>query len=247
MISILLPRATLAFLLVSMLCTPAMAQVKRTDASAEDIAIAFFKTAETNPDFDLWAGNTSKYKSAAPARGKATFVEEKQRLIRLWNEFDPKLDTIDILTTVNVELKATTDEKGTDHYALAFDFSRDDSIYFPYSYQDYKFAVIPQMMDKMLVQPLPKAQYEMIRQKIGSNGKAVLFFQLKPVKAYIQQPYMIDNMEQWMFLCDIVSLSLKTPRDGAILWSYGADWYVAPETEKLRDLYKSHRESATPF
>ena len=247
MISSFFPRTAFVCILLCALYAPAHAQSNKATATAEDVAIAFFKTAETNPDFDLWAGGSSKYKSAAPARGKLIFQEEKQRLMRAWNEYDPQYDTLDIRTTVTLELKTVMDEKNNEHYMMMFDFDRDDAIYFPYSYQDYRIAVIPQLIEKMLVQTLDKNQYEIIRQRIGNGGKAALLFQLKPVKAYIQQPYIIDNTEQWMFLCDIATLVLRTPRDGVNLWNYGADWFVSPETEKLRDLYKSPTEAASPY
>ncbi len=247
MISNALFRLALFILTGQLLISPALAQIKSQTSTGEDIAIAFFKTAGTNPDFDLWAAGGAKYKNAPPASGGKTLGEEKQRLMRLWQDYDTDHDTLDVKSPVLVELKKTMDSKGDEQYWMYMEFAQGKATYFPYVYQEYKFAVIPQMIEKMSIQQLTRQQYELVQKSLGNKGgTGDLFLQLKPVKAYIQQPYNIDNVEQWMFLCDIASLTLRTPKEGTLLWNYGADWYVAPETEELMDLYKKPMESILP-
>ena len=120
-------------------------------------------------------------------------------------------------------------------------FGRDDAVYFPYEYQEYKIAVIPQMIETLMIQPLQKQQYQMILQDMENKrtGDATIFLQLKPVKAYVHQPYKIDNQDQWALLTDIATMSVKSWKTGSPLWNYSADWYTSPVTQELKDLYQA--------
>ncbi len=233
-------------LLFLALLFPAAVKAQTDDGSAigEDVAIAFFKAAGENPDFDLWAKNTRDYKRAAPARANEILDKEKQRLMVKWREYKSAEDVLDIRGNVSVELKSTLAKDGTQHYWMYLSFEAGDITYFPFEFQDYKFAVIPQQIETLMIQEIREEQLNLIRNDFGGamSGSAYLYLQLKPVKAYMQQPYTIDNTEQWALLCDIATLSLVSMKKSGALWNYGADWYVSPATETLRELYATPSE-----
>jgi len=246
MISFHIPRIFPIALLSLALLFPAMAIAQQNDgsASAEDVAIAFFKAAGENPDFDLWAKNTRDYKRAAPAQANEILDKEKQRLMVKWREYKSAENVLDIRGNVSVELKSTLEKDGTQHYWMYLSFEAGDITYFPFEFQDYKFAVIPQQIETLMIQEIREEQLNLIRNDFGGamSGNAYLYLQLKPVKAYMQQPYVIDDTEQWALLCDIATLSLVSTKKAGALWNYGADWYVSPATETLRDLYQTPAE-----
>lgn len=218
-------------------------------ATGEDVAIAFFKAGHTNPNFDLWAKNTRNYKVAPPARASEILFEEKQRLIKKWQAYDLEENVLDIGGKVNVELQKVLTKEGIEEYWMHLTFEEGDVTYFPYKFQDYEFAVIPQQIETLLIQKLQKEQYDLINGSIkNGEGMAYISLQLKPVKAYMQQPYKIDNKEQWALLCDIATMSLISPNNKQTLWNYGANWYVSPVTQELRDLYREPAKNteATP-
>ena len=219
----------------------ANAQMRVEPSTAEDVAIAFFKTANTNPDFYLWAKGTQEYKTIAPSRANEYVFRETQRLMQVWQKYDKQEPIIDIKANVLLEIKATTDKDGNEFYWMYISLEQDDAVYFPYKFQEYKIAVIPQMIETLMIQPLQKEQYQMIlgefENKAVGNGK--MYMQLKPVKAYIHQPYKIDNEDQWVLLSDIATISIKSVKTNAPYWTYSADWYTSPVTEELRDLFQT--------
>lgn len=237
---------SLAFLaLLCLLCgaRPAFAQVDEA-VQAEDVAIAFFKTGETAPDFDKWARNSKEYKVAAPAMAREIFFNEKQRLISKWRAFDPSDNMITVGGRIRVEVTVEVNKEGFEQHWMYLTFENHDVAYFPFKYLDYNIAVIPQQIETLLIQPLTKDQYELLRADMRGmpKGWAYLELQLRPVKSYIHQPYEIDGKEQWALLCDVATMSLVSQRTHSSMWNYGADWYVSPVTDQLRDLYQNSGE-----
>jgi hypothetical protein len=220
---------------------PAKSQTEAEISSSEDVAIAFFRTAGANPDFGLWAKNHEEYKRQSETRAADFLFKEKQRLIKRWQDYEQDRDLITVHMTVNIALEQLPSEESENHYLMHMDFEQGSLTYFPFEYQDYKIAVIPQRLEKFLKQEITPAQYASMNEVVGkdSEGTVDAFIQMKPTKSYISQPYMIDNHEQWAMIADIVVLSLRAPSDQRILWNYGADWFVSPVTKELRDLYKT--------
>ena len=230
----------LAITFVVALSSSAFAQIGSEPSTEEDVAIAFFKTAGTNPDFDKWAREGKAYKTVAPARAADFLFDEKQRLMRVWRKYDTVDPIIDISSNVLIELKTTADEDGNQFYWMYLSFGKDSAVYFPFEYLEYKIAVIPQLIETMTIQQIQKEQFILMQEEFEgkASGEGKLSMQLKPVKAYIHQPYKIDGMDQWALLSDVATMSIKSHRTLAPYWNYSADWYMSPVTEELRDLYK---------
>ncbi len=235
-----LPACMTAALAALFLCFPAGAQTNFATSSNEDVAIAFFKTAGVKPDFTKWAKESREYKITAPTRVDDYLYKESQRLMRRWKEYDPETSLIRVGATVSVVLEHLADKEGGEFFRMTISFDKGDVTYFPYEFQEYKFAVVPQKIETLLRQNISREQYDLITTdfKGETAGSAKMELQLKPVQSYMQQPYMLDGVEQWMMLTDPVTLALKSPRSGAALWTYGAEWYVSPVTREVQDLYK---------
>ena len=229
-----------ALLIVCLLPAPVKAQEALPLSTAEDVAIAFFKAGHTNPDFDKWAKGTREYKIVAPVRAEDYVAKEKQRLIKKWQSFNLDSDILNIRSTITVHLKQGVDDKGNETYAMEMAFDKNDAPYFPFEFQDYKFAVIPQKMGTFQKQPLTKEQFALLYADFEQSltATAYLMLQMKAAKSYIQQPYDIDGVEQWVLLADPVTLALKSYRTGADLWTHGASWYVSPAKQEVRELYQ---------
>ncbi|PZQ46266.1 MAG: hypothetical protein DI551_05430 [Micavibrio aeruginosavorus] len=239
----------IAFLLaLSLGALEAYAQDAREPAEAEDVAIAFFKTAGTNPDFELWAKNSLNYKTAPPRKAALALDTEKQRLMHKWRDYNPEEDVLEVRAKINVELKATTNKEGSQSYWMYLLFDAGEVTYLPYEYQQYKFAIIPERIESLMIQPIQREQFDLIQANLKGEtaGKAYLDLQLKPSKAYINQPYIIDDTEQWALLADVAAMSLRSREKGnRLLWTYGAEWYTTPQTQELRDLYQRPGEAST--
>lgn len=220
--------------------SPSRAQYNTSTSSAEDVAIAFFQTGGTNPNFEQWARSSQEYKVAAPAMANEVLSNEKQRLFKKWRSYKADENVLTVSGSVRIELKTVTTKEGNEEHWMHMAFTEGAVTYFPYKFLDYAFAVIPQQIESMLIQPLQKQQYELFVQSFGGlkTGNATLSVQLKPSRSYLQQPYMIDNKEQWVLLCDVATLSLLNNRNSEPMWNYASDWYVSPITQELRDLYQ---------
>jgi len=205
----------------------------------EEVAIAFFKAGNTNPDFDLWARKSDKYKVVAPAFAHEYLQEEKQRLMRAWQAYNPRERSIEMKTSVSIHLKTKPKEDGTHEYWMNIAMPDMDPIYFPYNYLDYKFAIMPQKLETMTLHTLQEPQFELMRAEFENAmaGSADLYIQLIPTKAYMDQPYQIDEQDQWVLITDVASLALKSQKNGTALWSYTAPWYLSPVKKKLETLY----------
>lgn len=237
-----------ALLLSLIISTPAHAQRNKNVSSAEDVAIAFFKAGGTNPDFEGWAKASRDYKTASATRAGEALSDEKQRLFKKWRAFNPDESLLTVSSDINLELKAVVTKEGEESFWMYMIFPHGDVTYFPYKFLEYDFAIIPQQIETMMIQPLQKQQYELFIQTFGGERKrsATLSLQLKPVRAYMQQPYLIDNKDQWILLCDIATMSLSVDKSGHPIWTYGSDWYVSPVTQELRELYSKPGESSGP-
>lgn len=235
-------------LLAAIVCMmPVMAHAQSQNAStAEDVAIAFFKTGDTNPDFDLWAKSSRDYKVAPPVRADEVLFNEKQRLMKKWQDYDTREGVLNVESMVSVELKTVQRKDGSEEYWMYILLPQKDAVYFPFKFYKYDFAVIPQQIESLMIQPLQRDQYMMIRNSLPDTrgASAYISLQLKPEKAYIQQPYVIDNREQWALMCEVATMSLQSMKSRQAMWNYSADWYVSPVTEELRDLYAQPDERA---
>lgn len=237
-----LPACMIAAFGALCLSFPAKAQSAFATSTSEDVAIAFFKTANVKPDFTKWARESREFKTTAPARVDDFLYKESQRLLRRWNEYDPETTLIRVGATVSVVLEHFAKDGG-EAFRMTMSFDKGDVTYFPYEFQNYKFAVVPQKIETLLKQAISREQFDLISAdfKGATVGSAKMEVQLKPVRSYLRQPYMLDGVEQWMMLTDTVTLALKSSRSGAALWTYGAEWYVSPVTREVQELYKDHQ------
>lgn len=231
----------LTLFLVTFSVEKAMAQY--SVSGSEDVVIAFFKTAGTPPNYETLAKISKQYYLTPPARQDVFLAKEKQRLQTAYNVFDPAAKLLTIRTMANITLYAVQEDEETINRGMTISFGKDDTLFFPYEHGDYKIAVLPQKMGSRFDQTLAPQQYELIKQTFNGrdNGRLPLYIQLKAVKSYLDQPFRIGGLEQWALVTDVAGLIL-TGNNGARLWTYGADWYVSPMTEQLRDMYDDQSE-----
>lgn len=208
-------------------------------STPEQVAIAFFKTDGLTPNFEQWARNNDSFKRVAPTRVAKYIDGEKQRFSKIWHNYNPEEDFIVVKTRVDLNISARTPKDMPQEYWLNIQFIEGDASYFPIVFQDYNFAIIPQKMETLLLQPLRREQYDILHQQLGAatQGYADLYVQLKPARAHTNQPFVIDGQERWVLLCDVIGMEIKREKSDDAIWNYSADWYVSPVQEELQNLY----------
>ncbi len=228
-----------------MIAANTSAQAQLQTSSAEDVAFAFFKTAGSPPDFDKWAKETDKYKIAAPAFAANVANTEKQRLMRRWQELETRSASLETSMNVPVSLHHEISPEGQEKFWMSIDIPKNDLFYFPYSFHDYNFAVMPEGLENVSLQSLQKAQYDLILSSLGdkAQGTATLYVLMYPIKAYMDQPYDIHGKEQWALITRVAALSLKSTQTQTSLWDYTAPWYLAPKEKEVRGLYEEEENT----
>lgn len=206
-------------------------------SSDEDVAIAFFKTANAPPNFEKLATASKAYRMTPVARQNDFAAKEKIRLQNAYNNFDVRNNLLTLQTRVDVELHHEMVDEKTEKFTMTLSFGKDDALFFPYKFGDYNIAIVPRKMDSSFEQNLTRQQYALIQESLGGkDGYAKLFIQIKPQKSYIDEPVKMGGLDQWAMVADVAGLVMMD-KNGTRLWTYGADWYISPVTEELRDMY----------
>lgn len=244
------PLRIMSVILLFLLLAPAPAAVAQIQgesaASAKDVFMAFFKAGDTSPDFEKMAEGHPDYPLVPRARQDSFLREEKTRLIAEWRAYNPEEDLLLVRVPIFTEIARMQDDAGNDSYTLTLTLEQGDNVFFPYEYLDYKIAVLPQKIDELLYHQIPKSQYDLILNAMEGKkrGIAHMWFRLKPVKSYMNQPYDIGGVDQWVLLANIAGLSLVT-KNGENLWNYAAQWYVSPVKDDLLDIYDDEKAKKT--
>jgi hypothetical protein len=237
-------RQILSAILLSLIfcAASAMAQAPEKTSSSENVAIAFFKTGNVQPDYTRWAMKAVKHSMVQKTREKEYLEKETGRLSALWNAYDPAKDMLSVKTKVDVKLATEVTKAGDVSHSMTISFQKGAADYFPFKFQDYMIALVPQKLGETLIQPLSLEQFNLIHASFeGSSGQGILYLSLKPVKADMTRPYEMDNHEQWMFVTDIAGMSLQD-HNGSPLWDYSAPWYVTPTTADVQQMFTRHKD-----
>ena len=229
----------LAVLISALIAMPTLSQAQKRlkFSTTEDVAIAFYKTGGVVPNFERWIKQRDPYINTPWARMDGVYKQELSRLQLAYRNFKPKNDYLLIRTFVRLITEKETNDEGKEIYKLKTVFIKaPDALYFPYDFLDERIMVMPEKLDLHLENIITKQQYDYISEAIPHSAKNTMIIRLLSKKADIKRPYMIDGMQQWLFLADIASLEIWS-RQSRLLWEFTAPWYVSPHTTRLNDLY----------
>ncbi len=234
------------FLLLALSLTihslPAMAKSQVVAANGEDVALAFYKSADAKPNFEKWAMGSKAFKYQSVTEARSFIRKERQRLEQKWINLDRNGDLLTIRTTNPVDVIADMerDENDPEGYKLVILLDKTRKTFFPYTHMGDPYAVIPKNIESVLSHQIDRAQAEFILNDIKHNPAqgVVIDFGIKPSKAYTDKPHKIGKEDQWVLMGDVVSISISSKQTGKVLWDYGAQWYVSPKTQEVLDLHR---------
>ncbi len=190
-----------------------------TLASAEDVAIAFYKTAGIKPAFTNWIKPQEPYISTAPFLRPGVLAEEKARLEKRYDDFDPASDTL----AVRINTQAVLNERDGMPF-LTFVFPGQEAGFFPFPFLEHHFALIPSNPEKLSGAALQTTETAFLRNALKQGRSYTLIVELAPQKADISQLHDVDGVKYWAFTVNIIVRSLWD-ETGALLWE---------ETENVR-------------
>lgn len=232
---------TLLFLAALCIALPVCAQT--ASSTSKDVYFAFFKTGGKTPDFSRALKASPAYRKVPVTKQKQFLLEEHNRLMTAFKAYDPAIDFLRVQTPVTATLAMQPREGQDPLYTLNLAFKKGDATFFPYSYEAYDIAVLPQKLPELMTQPIHEAQFELIRSTFKGRlqGPAVLFVEMKPTKSYMNQPYEIDGKDQWALITDVAGMILAS-ESGSPLWSYNAPWYVSDTTDELNTMFSDENK-----
>ena len=168
-------------LLLLLLPSETMAQGITKFSTSEDVAIAFYKTGKTIPNFERWIRQSEDYRATAVARKPEKLEKELARLQQKYSSFNPETDFIILRSYVRLIPNKTQDEKGEDQYSMAIEFlNAPDALYFPYDFLGERIAVMPYRLDTIMKPEISFHEFEQIKKNIRLSAKNTMIVRLRP-------------------------------------------------------------------
>lgn len=221
------------------------AQEKSNFATAEDVAIAFYKTANIVPDFKDWIKKQQPYSTTALARRPKIMEQELIRLKGLYSQYDPLTDILRIKTSSLILPFKTNNDSGQEVYGVSVILDPDKAIeYFPYEYLDRNIMLVPNKFKSMKAHSISKFEYERIKKMVKPKMRYPLMLNFLAKKADIDFPYEVDGIAQWAFSVDIASIESWT-NEGRLIWEYSAPWYLSKNEMRIKNLYQENPEESS--
>lgn len=226
---------------------PAMAQAQNKDSpiTSEDAAIAFYKTAGIAPTVENWIKAAAPYNTTPAALRPRVMTKEKNRIIKKYNGYNPLEDILLIQTKVKPQLTITKLETGNLYYLKLQFVKAPDAFYFPYSYANNHFAIMPYGLRNAMETELSENQYNFLSKNLNSAQSYNLLLRLKAKESVSERPYKINGLDQWILKTSIGSIELWGK--SSILWENHAEWYTAPTVEIINRLYETDHEPRQKF
>ncbi len=222
--------------------SPQVQAQKNRAITAEEVAIAFYKTGNIVPSFESWIKESDTYLTTPLGRRDEVFEKQDLRLKKLYQDFSVENNLLKIRTSAHVKLSREQDENKRPNYFVEVVIDEENEVtYFPYKFLDQNIMVIPNHFQKLKKQPISKTEYDYIKSVTEKGNRFPLILKLKSKESDFTHPYVVDDIPQWAFLTDIATIESWT-KSNQLIWQYSAPWYLSPEERKIHKIYKSGDE-----
>lgn len=234
----------IALLTVSAFSPLSYAQKRAKLANEEDIAIAFYKTAETIPNLERWIKKRAPYINTPWALQDKVYDAEKNRLTLAYRSFTPQKDFLVINTKTNIKLTAEADEEGHNKYYLNASFKNaPEAVYFPYEFLGERIVLVPYDLEDFMRHEITVGDFHHISSNRFDDETLDTILRMRTHKADTNQPYKIDGMEQWAMSTKIATIEFWAP-NRRLVYEYSTSDYVSPHALDLQDIYKKPFEGS---
>lgn len=217
----------------------ALAEVRVDIADEEKPVFAFFKLARYAPDFEYWAQSMRPGPEVQTPDQKAEFIEtEVKRLQWGFGTYDEASEFLPLRVPVDLSL-VERNGKHLIYYRLV-GFGESDFPFFPFPYGEQAIGLLLKDLGRFNGVELSQVDYD----RVGHHFKdgvlrASLRMRVRPLKAEVNAPSVVDNINFWMLSGDVgyFSYELKQPEGGyERLMSYSAPWFMSDSERELFEL-----------
>lgn len=180
------------------------ALITKLPSTAEDVGVAFLKTANSFPDFAKIVQDTDAYKNMNELAQKDYEEKQTKKLYSSYVNFSQKKTDLIIRVKVNVLFDKLANGEGI----VKIRTFPDDPIYFPFYFAKYPIALIVKDMENFREIHLTKAETDLVYTRLSLSGDATLLLQLYSLAANDQKTMVLDNIPQYPFLAEIGYIGL---------------------------------------
>ncbi len=192
-------------------------------SSPEDVAIAFYRTANITPDFKIWVWDRSPYVDTPAAKRKQVFEEELARLQQAFLSFNKRRDYLTLRIPVDINLSENGDEYNLDMKIKGVEQAN----YVSYPFLTMEFAIFPFNMDKIMNSKIDFDLYDRLRTLQQEKQTPYLVVVNEVTQADPSRPYEIEGASRWVLKTKIQFMTLYT-QSGQVLWEYLAPSTLSP-------------------
>ncbi len=191
-------------------------------SSAEDIAIAFYRTAGVFPDFKTWIWGRAPYKFTPLARRAGVFEEEMTRLQTAYQIFNKRRDRLVVKIPVDINPRKSGLNSASPQYHMGLTVrGLHQAHYVTYQFMEENIALFPSGLDRQMDSVIDAALYARLKHLNTITAKPFVVMVLEGEKAKSDRPYNIDDLQQWVFETKLLNMTLYT-QEGDVLWDYTA-------------------------
>lgn len=237
-------------LCLGFLAAPATAQrkpIKTPYSETEKVGFAFYKLADQSPPLEQWLKSSDEYRLASPSLKRDYLRREIQRLAQAFSEYDLKRDLIYIRAPVRIKIPSTSEQAAYDKMGvrkpaeIVIDDIKDN--YFPVEVGNMWIAIVANDLDNITLLSLDDEEFKKIHNLSasgqGTYRRAFMELRLLPQSVDLQKPLSLDNLDAWLMLAEIASITLwKTDDSKQVVWEQRADWYRPQQEQEMLDLYR---------
>lgn len=191
-------------------------------SSAEEVAIAFYRTGGVLPDFKSWIWGRAPYKYTPLARRAVVFEEEMTRLQRDYQLFNKRRDRLTVKVPVDLNPRQVSEKNGSSFYKMGLTFKGlRQAHYVTYQFMGENIALFPRGLDGKMDSKIDLVLYERLKGMNPQRSAPFIILILEGQKAQIDRPHNIDDLQQWVFETKLLNMTLYT-QEGEALWDYVA-------------------------
>lgn len=219
-------RKIIIFIAAVFIALPGIVQAQSeriTLSTPEDIAIAFYRTANVTPNFRNWIWDRTPYKKTPAAHRDRVFDAEMSRIQTAWQGFNKRRDYLTVRFPVDI---AVRDDSGAYHIGMTIK-GLNQAHYLSYTFMKEQIAIFPFDMDVIMDSSIDEPLYLRLKAMNQRKERPFILAVLEAKQANATRPHEIDGVQQWVLKAKVQGLSLYSG-DGGLVWQYLAPIKLSP-------------------
>ncbi len=220
---------------------------------SEKAGFAFYYYAKTDPDFEKWIREYSYYKEAKPSKKNHILYEDKARLSKGLQLFQPENNYISYTTPARIHITKPEDRtKYLEQYKKIpvrlelpriLEIPGSQETYFPFFVGNVWFALIPDNFQNFLTIYMDGDEYYEFLEALGvipgyNTAAVTIDYTVRATSADTVEPFPIGSNNFWLIMAEVGSVQIFDKDKKNLIWDYEAPWFIPKTKQDLMNLFK---------